>query len=382
MDRVEQDDVSEPLPTLAEGEEHHESPNDSSSQARSVKLNAFLPFSSPGTSDTFGRHISPNRTPNTLNTVPKFAIPPLPLEDSSNMNDTAQNTTTATATTTTTTTTTTTMSTLTSRRKPTVESIDEDGSMRNFASPLPQIQPKLFTNKKGALPKRSFSEDLVVDGDSPFGPRPKTGMRRSTSLDADDVRNKPFSHSPADRLSSIILPGSLGAKVSRRSQHFKDSIAQVSTNFFNRRPSDDDIYVGDTNRQEFYTRESIFLAYSVGDAVFVFTNHRFVSSVNRFGFPPGEGRTAEEKTGPYIFVLGKIQEIHFEENSVFYTVRREDTGVDVRGSPGKYSSTIRSSDRERRHERLTFSQLFYFIFSIHGTHQIEGRGRRCSKSSA
>jgi hypothetical protein len=336
MDRVEQDDVNEQLPTLAEAEEHHEFPDDSSSQARSVKRHASLPFASPGTSSTFGKHISPNRPPNTLNTIPNFSIPPPPLEDSPNMNDTAQSAhTTTTATTAATTTTANTMATPASRRKPTVESIDED-SLHDFASPLPHIQPKLFTNKKGAHPKRSSSAgDSAGDGASPFVQHPKIGMRRSISLDA-DARNKPISDSPADRLSSIILPGSLGAKVSRRSQHFKSSIAQVSTNFFNRAQSDDEMnYVGDINRQELDTRESVFRAYSVGDAVFVFTNHRFISSVNRFGFPPGEGRTAEEKTGPYIFVLGKIQEIHFEENSVFYTVRREDTGVDVRGSPGK-----------------------------------------------
>jgi hypothetical protein len=343
MDRVEQDDISQPLATLTEVEEHDEFPDDSSSQTRSVKRSASLPLS-PGTSSTFGRHIPSNQTRKALNTVPNFAIPPLPVHDSSNTNDTPQtaNTTTDTIT----------MSTPTSRRKPTGGSIDEDSSVHDL-SPLGQIQPKLSStsNKKGALPKRSFSGDLVKANS--FGARPKPGVRRSASLDADDVRNKPISDSPADRLSSIILPGSLGAKVSRRSQHFKNSIAQVSTNFFNRAQSDDEMqYVRDVNRQELYTKsESVFRAYSVGDAVFVFTNHRFVSSVNRFGFPPGEGRTAEEKTGPFIFVLGMIQEIHFEENSVFYTVRREDTGVDVRGSPGKYrtDTTIRSSDRERGH---------------------------------
>lgn len=159
------------------------------------------------------------------------------------------------------------------------------------------------------------------------------------SLDADPRNKLIVPDSPADRLSSIILPGSLGAKVSRRSAHFKSSIAQVSTNFFNRAQGMDDEmqYVGDINhREELYPSETVFRGYSVGDSVLVFTNHRFVSSVNRFGFPPGQGRTAEEKNGPYLFVLGKIEEIHFEENSVFYTVRREDTGVDVRGNPGKF----------------------------------------------
>jgi len=162
---------------------------------------------------------------------------------------------------------------------------------------------------------------------------PTRGVRRSTSLEVG--KKSSTEASPAGRLSSIILPGSLGAKVSRRSQTVRSSIAKRSNTLFSfggvAQNVDDNDYNGELH--EMYNKESLYRGYSVGDAVLVFSNNRFSSCVNRFGFPPGSGRTAEEKTGPYLFVLGKVQQIHFEENSVFYTVRREDTDVDVRGTP-------------------------------------------------
>lgn len=77
---------------------------------------------------------------------------------------------------------------------------------------------------------------------------------------------------------------------------------------------------------------NIYRGYSVGDSVLISdVNARWQNCVNRLGFPPGEGKDSEEQRGPFSYVLGKVKVVHYEENEVFYTVKREDTGVDVRG---------------------------------------------------
>jgi hypothetical protein len=57
--------------------------------------------------------------------------------------------------------------------------------------------------------------------------------------------------------------------------------------------------------------------------------------VNRLGYPRGEGNTFEEQRGPHLYILGKVKQIHFEENAIFYTLTREDNGQDVRGDAGE-----------------------------------------------
>lgn len=77
---------------------------------------------------------------------------------------------------------------------------------------------------------------------------------------------------------------------------------------------------------------NIYRGYSVGDSILISdVNARWQNCVNRLGFPPGEGKDSEEQRGPFSYVLGKVKVVHYEENEVFYTVKREDTGEDVRG---------------------------------------------------
>jgi len=61
-------------------------------------------------------------------------------------------------------------------------------------------------------------------------------------------------------------------------------------------------------------------------------NHqsRWANLVNRHGFPPGEGESEEEQRGPYIYVVAKVKEVHFEEFAAYYTVERCDTGAEQR----------------------------------------------------
>lgn len=87
-------------------------------------------------------------------------------------------------------------------------------------------------------------------------------------------------------------------------------------------------------RQE--STKAIYRGYKVGDSVLVndLSTTEWSNQVNKMGYPPGAGTTAEELRGPFMFVLGKIKRVHFEEYSVYYTVTREDTKEDVRGEAG------------------------------------------------
>ena len=53
--------------------------------------------------------------------------------------------------------------------------------------------------------------------------------------------------------------------------------------------------------------------------------------VNKHGYLKGEGIIPEETIGPYLYVLTKIVMIRYEEHEVFWTVRRQDNGEEMRG---------------------------------------------------
>jgi hypothetical protein len=65
--------------------------------------------------------------------------------------------------------------------------------------------------------------------------------------------------------------------------------------------------------------------------------------VNQYGYPIGEGNTVDEQRGPYLYILGKVKQIHYEENAVYYTVTREDNGEDVRGD-ASHMAPIRTKE--------------------------------------
>jgi len=81
--------------------------------------------------------------------------------------------------------------------------------------------------------------------------------------------------------------------------------------------------------------------------------------VNRSGFPKGKGKHDEEKKGPYTFVLATVDAVHFGDDAVYYSVRREDTKEICRaerdcleqlipGSPGE-KAAIAAASRNRGH---------------------------------
>ena len=70
--------------------------------------------------------------------------------------------------------------------------------------------------------------------------------------------------------------------------------------------------------------------YAVGQYVLI-SNHDLAEEgtakflVNRYGFPEGGGAsTPEQRRGPYIYLLAKVQSVHFEEDAQYYTVSRCD----------------------------------------------------------
>lgn len=59
-----------------------------------------------------------------------------------------------------------------------------------------------------------------------------------------------------------------------------------------------------------------------------------VAPVNKYGYPIGEGKTFEQKRGPFIYVLCKVVQVHFDEDERYYTVSRLDIDAEQRADTG------------------------------------------------
>ncbi|CAB9497814.1 whole genome shotgun sequence [Seminavis robusta] len=89
----------------------------------------------------------------------------------------------------------------------------------------------------------------------------------------------------------------------------------------------------DTNSQFVHAVRSRapYRRYRVGENILITCNSHWATSlVNRHGFPPGEGTTAEEQSGPYSFVMATVLTVHFDEFAEYYTVKRSDNGAEQR----------------------------------------------------
>ena len=94
--------------------------------------------------------------------------------------------------------------------------------------------------------------------------------------------------------------------------------------------------------------------FSVNEPVLVFLNilnrtnsvdHKdsfTVTPVNKYGYPPGEGKHAEHYQGPYVYVLATVRKVHFDEDAPYYTVERADTGTEQRADTGLFVVSILS----------------------------------------
>eukprot|EP00977_Amphora_coffeiformis_P013823 scaffold3736_cov176-Amphora_coffeaeformis.AAC.8 len=91
--------------------------------------------------------------------------------------------------------------------------------------------------------------------------------------------------------------------------------------------------------------------YQLGETALV-NNHQshWAVLVNQYGFPPGEGEKPEEQRGPYQFVLATVEQIHYDEYEVYYTVRRADNGAQQRGD-AQYMHPILSEEGEMAAQR-------------------------------
>jgi hypothetical protein len=151
---------------------------------------------------------------------------------------------------------------------------------------------------------------------TPMGKQRRNSFQRSLSV-GEDGKSSTFT-----------------SNITRRSHNFRASVARRSTGLarFTRHGTLEE----DCAEAQASTQRSVYRGYCVGDSALI-SNHnsRWATCVNRFGYPPGEGNKPEEQRGPYIYVLGKVKIVHYEENAVFYTVLREDTGVNVRGDAGE-----------------------------------------------
>lgn len=84
-------------------------------------------------------------------------------------------------------------------------------------------------------------------------------------------------------------------------------------------------------------RLTTFRRFAVNDYVLI-TNHNIhneqqrLNLVNRYGYPEwGAGATtAEERRGPYIYLIAQVVSVHFGEDAQYYTVRREDNNDEQR----------------------------------------------------
>lgn len=90
------------------------------------------------------------------------------------------------------------------------------------------------------------------------------------------------------------------------------------------------------------------LKFTVNEPVLVFLNilnhtnsvdHQdsfTITPVNKYGYPPGEGKNIEHYQGPYVYVLATVRKVHFDEDAPYYTVERADTGTEQRADTGLF----------------------------------------------
>ena len=130
------------------------------------------------------------------------------------------------------------------------------------------------------------------------------------------------------------------------------------------------------------------IQFAVGEKVLVFLNilnHTnsvdaqdlfTITPVNKYGFPPGEGKRSGEQQGPYVYVLCTVRKVHFDEDLRYYTVSREDTGAEQRADTGELCKKCACVCIFIFSHTLTINNIYNTKHSMDGTHQIPRRHRR------
>ena len=98
---------------------------------------------------------------------------------------------------------------------------------------------------------------------------------------------------------------------------------------------------GKVMKKLFKAHEHVLVALNVLDHAHVDegteTEKSTAIPVNKYGFPQGSGRK-KEHLGPWMYVICVVASVHFNEDSVYYIVRRLDNNRKQRADAGKSTS--------------------------------------------
>ena len=127
----------------------------------------------------------------------------------------------------------------------------------------------------------------------------------------------------------------MGVSIARPTRYRQGSSGTRNSNRRLNSNAENDSNAQYANTQGSGTRpKAAYRRYRVGENVLICCNSHWATLVNQHGFPPGEGTTAEEQSGPYSYVMATVQTVHFDEFAEYYTVRRADTGAEQRADTG------------------------------------------------
>ncbi len=205
--------------------------------------------------------------------------------------------------------------------------VDQDET--DISSVKPASSPRLFSSDMGS------SEGRLQQVIRPFQFRSSVVQNQNNSSKPASALRRSLSVGQSSTNTSFPSVGSVSGNLSRKSQNFRTSIAKRSGGALARLTRHGSMEEERGDSFSTSQKKATVYRYSIGDPVLI-SNHdsHHSTCVNRHGFPPGSGSSADEQRGPYIYILATVTTVHYEENAVFYTVSRVDTGADVRGDPG------------------------------------------------
>ena len=138
---------------------------------------------------------------------------------------------------------------------------------------------------------------------------------------------------PSSQMNRQASRSFMGLSVARPNR-YRQSSGGTNRSSNRRLPTNNDIDSGSQFSNNQVRPKAAYRRYRVGEHVLICCNSHWATLVNRYGFPPGEGTTAEEQNGPYSFVMATIQTVHFDEFAEYYTIKRADTGGEQRADTG------------------------------------------------
>jgi hypothetical protein len=182
-----------------------------------------------------------------------------------------------------------------------------------------------------------------------------SGLRRPTTRGNQGGRNQGARNQGANRPSSLNF---MGLSVSRNNRYLPSTGGGLRNS--TRRLADGND-VGGNQTNNVVRPRATYRRYRVGDNVLVCCNSHWAPLVNRYGFPPGDGTTAEEQSGPYSYVMATVRQVHFDEFAEYYTVKRADNGAEQRADTGGWVA-----------DNVLFSyfipaKLYLLLVRLHGT---------------